>query len=162
MRNHSFALLVHSRCEPFQSLKQSLRDLSIETYSVATCREAEELISQCKPHIVFTDASLVDGSWERILNFTDTRNVPLSLIVVSAVVDTRLYLSVMERGAFDFVVPPFEHESLNFVTRSAALATQRRREALASAAAGWQPLPLSRTLLVAPGGGANGRERVNR
>jgi response regulator of citrate/malate metabolism len=102
--------------------------LSIGTYSVATCKEAKDLISQCKPHIIFTESSLRDGWWSSLLNIADAANVPLSVIVISEHPDTRLYLSVMERGAFDFLVPPFEHEPLDFV------ATQRRREALAQAA----------------------------
>jgi FixJ family two-component response regulator len=71
--------------------------------------------------------------WVSILNIADSADVPLSVIVVAGHPDTRLYVSVMERGAFDFVVPPFEHEPLSFVTRSAALYTQRRRIALAHA-----------------------------
>lgn len=134
MSEHLFALLVHDHPEVFESLRRTLRDLSVETYSVATCQEAGELISQCKPHIIFTESSLRDGWWSSILNIADTANVPLSVIVVSDYPDTRLYLSVMERGAFDFMAPPFEHEPLDFVLRSAALATQRRREALAHAA----------------------------
>ena len=134
MSERLFALLVHERPEPFESLRQTLRDLSIGTYSVATCKEAKDLISQCKPHIIFTESSLRDGWWSSLLNIADAANVPLSVIVISEHPDTRLYLSVMERGAFDFLVPPFEHEPLDFVIGSAALATQRRREALAQAA----------------------------
>jgi len=131
MREHLFAVLIHDHREPFESLRRILRDLSIETYSVSTCQEAEDLISQCKPHIVFTESSMVDGSWLSILNMAEEANVPLSVIVVGALPDTRHYVSVMERGAFDFVAPPFEHESLNFVVRSAALDAHRRREASA-------------------------------
>ena len=38
-----------------------------------------------------------------------------------------------ERGAFDFVAPPFERETLGFVTRSAALRTERRKDLAAPA-----------------------------
>jgi DNA-binding NtrC family response regulator len=128
-----FALLVADHSELFEPLRRTLTDLSIETYSVATCKEAGDLIPQCKPHIIFTESSLRDGWWSSILNIADAANVPISVIVVSEHPDTRLYLSAMERGAFDFVVPPFEKEPLNFVIRSAALHVQRRREAMAHA-----------------------------
>ncbi len=133
MAEHLFALLVHNRSESFESLKRTLKDLSVETYSVATCKEAAALIAQCRPHVIFTDKSLADGSWASILNIAESADVPLSVIVVAAHPDTRLYVSVMERGAFDFVVPPFEHEALSFVTRSAALHAHRCRNALAHA-----------------------------
>lgn len=134
MREHLFALLIHDQSEPFESLRRALKELSVETYSIATCKEAQDLISQCQPHIVFTESSVADGSWMRIVNMAEAADVPLSVIVVGAVPDMRLYLSVMERGAFDFVAPPFEHEPLDFVVRSAALNAHRRREALAHAA----------------------------
>jgi FixJ family two-component response regulator len=49
--------------------------------------------------------------------------------VAGSLPDTRLYLSVMEGGAFDFIAPPFEHSPLKFVVRSAALNTYSRRDA---------------------------------
>ena len=134
MSEHTFALLVHERPEPFERLRRSLRDLSVETYSVSSCHEAEHLISDCKPHVVFTDRALRDGSWLTILNIAESAQVPLNVVVVASQPDTRFYVSVMERGAFDFVAPPFEHESLNFVVRSAELDVRRRREGKALAA----------------------------
>ncbi len=131
MSEHLFALLVHDHPEPFESLRRTLRDLSIETYSVATCKEAEDLITQCKPHIIFAESALGDGTWASVLNMAESADVPLSVIVVGALPNTRHYLSVMERGAFDYVTPPFEHEPLNYVVRSAALNTHRRRQASA-------------------------------
>ncbi len=132
MRDHLFALLIHNRPEPFESLRGVLKDLSIETYSVETCKEAKDLISQCKPHVVFTERALVDGSWVSILTMAEEADVPVSVIVVGALPSDQLHVSVTERGAFDFVAPPFECEPLNSVVRSAALAAHCRREASAS------------------------------
>ncbi len=134
MSEHLFALLIHDQSETFETLRRTLKELSVETYSIASCKEAEDLISQCKPHIIFTESSVADGSWMTIFNMAAAADVPLSVIVVGTFPDTRLYVSVMERGAFDFVAPPFEHEPLNFVVRSAALNTLHRRQALALAA----------------------------
>jgi len=133
MSDHIFALLVHERSEPFETLRRTLKDLSVETFSVGTCKEAVDLITNCKPHIVFTDSAVSDGSWVSISNIAEQAEVPVSVIVVGTVPDTKLYLSVMERGAFDFIAPPFEHEPLNFVIRSAALNAHRRRELTACA-----------------------------
>jgi len=131
MSERLFALLVHDHPGPFESLKRALRDLAVETYSVETCKEAEDLISQCRPHLVFTENALPDGSWVNILNVAEASNVPLNVIVVGAFPDTHSYLSAMERGAFDFVAPPFEREPLSFIVRSAELDARHRREATA-------------------------------
>ena len=135
MSNHIFALLVHNRMEPFEGLKRALKELSVETYSVRTCKEAINLMTQCRPHVVFADAALTDGSWLSIANLAEQAEAPVSVIVVGTVPNTKLYLSVMERGAFDFVAPPFEHEALNFIIKSAALNTHHRRDAAAQALA---------------------------
>jgi DNA-binding NtrC family response regulator len=128
------ALLVHDGPGPFDSLQRALRELSIDTYSVSSCREARDLLSQWNPQVIFTESSLKDGPWVNILHTADSGENPVSVIVVAAHPDTRLYVSIMERGAFDFVAPPFEHESLRFVTRSAALDTQRRRDVMSQSA----------------------------
>lgn len=134
MSDHLFVLLIHDPPRRFESLRQVLGDLSIETYSVRTCKEAADLIAQCRPHIVFTQSSLPDGSWLTVQRLAEDSKVPLSVVVVAEFADTHDYVSVMERGAFDFIAPPFEHEPLRFVVRSAALDAQRRRDALAPAA----------------------------
>jgi PleD family two-component response regulator len=126
---HLFALLVHTKTEPFEALRETLHRLSVETFSVENCQQVHDLISQCKPHIIFTERWLADGSWLTISDMAEAAQVPVSVIVVAPVPDTRLYLSVMERGAFDLVAPPFEHEPLSFVVRSAALSAHQRREA---------------------------------
>ena len=129
MNDRLFVLLVHDDPEPFATLRQALRQMGIETFSVATCQDAKQLISQCKPHIVFTGDAVADGSWLRVLRMAEDSEVPLNVIVVGALPDMKKYISVMEGGAFDFVAPPFEHEPLEFVVRSAALDAHHRREA---------------------------------
>ena len=85
MSKHLLALLVHDHPEPFESLKQTLKDLSVETYSVESCKDAEDFIAQCKPQVIFTQCALPDGSWVSILNQSEAANVPLDVIVVGMV-----------------------------------------------------------------------------
>ena len=101
-----FALLVEDHSELFEPLRRTLTGLSIETFSVTTCKEAGDWISQRKPHIIFTESSLRGGWRSTILNIADAANVPISVIVVSEHPDTRLYLSAMERGALELSCPP--------------------------------------------------------
>lgn len=130
MSNNLFALLIHGHPEPFESLKRNLKDLSVDTYSVENCKDADDLIYRCKPHLVFAENCMADGSWLSILKRAEAENVPTSIIVVAAYPDMRLYVAVMEKGAFDYVAPPFEHESLERVIHSAVLDTCRRRKVL--------------------------------
>jgi DNA-binding NtrC family response regulator len=128
MNDHLLAVLVHTHREPFAALRRALNDLSVETYSASSCKEAQEFIANCRPQLVFAESSVADGSWLSIRNMAEAEDVPLNVIVVGHIPDTKHYISVMERGAFDFVVPPFEHEPLSFLIKSAARDTYQRRE----------------------------------
>src|SRR5215472_16898705 len=127
MNHHPIALLVHDQPYPLESLKAVLRDLSVETFSVRTCEEAGRLITQTEPQLVFTDTSLPDGSWADVVRMAEMASSPVDVVVVGAKEDIKLYLSALERGAFDFVLPPFEHEALEFVVESARQDVRRRK-----------------------------------
>ncbi len=135
MRDRVFALLVHENPEHFETLKATLKELSVGTYCVRTCGEAERLIAATQPCLVFTGASLPDGSWVEIINLADAAEIPIDVIVVGSSGNGRLHSSVMERGAFAFILPPFGVYSLAQVVRLAEQDVRNRREALARLAA---------------------------
>lgn len=134
MNGHCFALLVHDRPAPLDSLKSALKDLSVETYSVRSCEEAKRLIPQTQPQLVFTDTALPDGSWTDVIELAENVGSPVNVIVVGTNKDVKFYLKALERGAVDFVLPPFEREALDFVVRSAAENSRVRKHEQARAA----------------------------
>ena len=135
MAEQVFALLIHDKAKHFASLRTMLHDLSVETHTVSTCLEAASFISKRRPDVIFTECTMKDGSWADVLNLARKAGVLLSVVVVAAHADMHSYLSVMEDGAFDFVVPPFERDSLDFVVKSAAhRECHRPRQRLSSAA----------------------------
>jgi DNA-binding NtrC family response regulator len=135
MNNRLFALLLHDHSNTLESLRLALRDLSVETFSVETLEKARRLLPQTQPHLVFTDTSLPDGSWTDVINLAEKAGTPVNVIVVGGSNDMKLYISALERGAFDFVLPPFEHEPLDYVVHSASEDVARRRRELVRAAA---------------------------
>jgi DNA-binding NtrC family response regulator len=134
MNQHLSALLVYDQPHPLESLKPVLRDLSVETCSVRTCEEAGRMVTQMRPQLVFTDTFLPDGSWADVVRMAKMASSPVDVIVVGAREDIKLYLSALEGGAFDFVLPPFEHEALEFVVESARQDVRRRRQGQGGAA----------------------------
>lgn len=134
MGNRLFALLVHDCSYPMESLKAALKGLSVDTYSAQTVADSARLLSQTQPQLVFTDTSLPDGSWADVINLAAEAETPVNVIVVGVNKDVKLYISALERGAFDFVLPPFEHDALDYVVQSAAEDARRRRQALARVA----------------------------
>ena len=131
------ALLVHDRPEPMGSIKQALESQEIKTQSVSTCREAHERLGgRQTPHLVLVDPRLPDGSWADVVISAGAAPSHANVIVVSDVVDMPLYLESVQRGAFDFIVPPMSIPDFNYVVRSAVdNALQRRGSALQTPAA---------------------------
>jgi len=128
MENPLFALLIHDRPHPFEALKEALKALAVRTFSVRTCEELDRLISQTQPHLIFSDTSFTDGTWMDVVRSAEEAPVPVNVILVGANDNMKLYVSALERGAFDFILPPFERQGLEFVVTSAARDASRRRQ----------------------------------
>jgi DNA-binding NtrC family response regulator len=128
------ALLVSDGGEPFEKLELTLNNQGIATSTVRTSAEATELLEQPGSlQMIFTDTILPDGTWADVLTFAARRLVPV--VVVSRLVDVRLYIETLERGAFDFIVPPFPTTDLAHIVNRAAwnCRNAQGRQALAAA-----------------------------
>ncbi|MGH9357936.1 MAG: hypothetical protein ACRD1O_02040 [Terriglobia bacterium] len=109
MENRIPAVLLHGSTELFVGLKFALEGLSIETTQVRTCEEVRQLLSgPVPPRLVFTGATLPDGSWKEVVEAAAEAKAPASVIVVNRIPDHRLYMDAMYHGACDFITPPFE------------------------------------------------------
>jgi DNA-binding NtrC family response regulator len=107
------ALLVHDQEEPWTGLTPLLEWQGIATSRVRNCAEAEFALGSSEPHLlVLTEPVLPDGTWAEILDLAGRMPSPVPVVVVSRHVDVDLYLDVLEKGAWDFIVPPFSLSDL--------------------------------------------------
>jgi DNA-binding NtrC family response regulator len=124
------ALLVRDPGEHWGGLRIALQDQSIETSEVRTCRQASKVLQQPDPpHLVFAAGTLSDGTWVDVLQLAAEAGAFVNVIAVSPVADMEFYISVMERGAYDFIVPPFSHPDVAYIVRGAAESVCARRHA---------------------------------
>lgn len=143
-----FALLASDGSACFDELRAQLKRQGMEVWMAGSCRSAVRLLEQTHPEVVFTAASLADGTWIRIVDAAQEMDVPTSVIVVGTQADSRWCLSAIEQGAFDFTLPPFEMDHVSRLARTAAEDARRQREAEALKAIA-SPIP-SRTGYEAP------------
>ena len=130
MRKEIVALLVHSQSEHMQGLAVRLQHEGIIVHQARTWQAAAaELKRADPPQLVFSDSTLRDCNWTDIVRLAERASQPVNVIVVTRVMDTKLYLEALEGGAFDFIVPPFASLDLAHVVRCAADNVQARREA---------------------------------
>jgi len=130
MKESIRALLVRARHDPLDALRLALEEQSIGIFTAKNCAEAAlALWSDCPPHLVFTETRLADGNWADVLTLATKASAPVNVIVVAPFADMSLYLQAIERGAFDFIVPPLsDPEFLHVVRTAAENAISRRSE----------------------------------
>ena len=136
MKEEISALLLHQPTASQRLLKQALEGRSIKVDWLRNCGEALPLLRQTDPpHLVFTEALLPDGTWTDVVKLALGALKPVMVIVVSRLVDIRLYLDTMAGGAFDFIVPPMTSDELAHVLACAveSVLNLRRTQALAVA-----------------------------
>ena len=128
MKRNVYALVVHERPEPCQALKLVLRRLHVDTFSVGSCAEAAHLLEQTRPHLIFTDTKLPDGTWIDVVTLAEDAEVPICAILVGPSKDPELFQSALNYGAFDYVSPPFETEPISQLLIQAMAWVRNRRE----------------------------------
>jgi len=126
-----FALLVHDRPHPLESLKAELRNCSVETWSVKSLDDTARLLDQTLPELVFTDTQLVEGTWSDVVSLAEKAGAPANVIVVGSSADAKAYAKVMQGGTFDYLFPPFAGYSLALCMMPAAEDVRLRRHAQA-------------------------------
>jgi DNA-binding NtrC family response regulator len=130
MTEKTTALLVHQNSETLANLKGALELQGIHILQAGSRAVAKRMLGGLNPApLVFTDTQLPDGTWADILAVAENAKLPVNVIVVARLVDTRFYVEAIETGAFDFIAPPFNATDLAYVVRSALDNAVARRSA---------------------------------
>lgn len=112
-------LLVRDGAGYWSMLKAALEAQSLRVCEAGGLRQAEACLKAPEPpRMVFTAVLLADGDWERVLLLGKKAGVPV--VVVSARLDARFCLATLARGAFDFIVPPFDQDDVRYVVSNAS------------------------------------------
>jgi DNA-binding NtrC family response regulator len=125
MRARVQALLVHDEEGTWAELTALLQKHGLQTTQARNCAEAQVALRIHPPSLIFTDAVLQDGTWAGIQALAKGAARAMPVIVVSWFVDIPLYLDVLEKGAADFIVPPFRGEDIAYVVKGALLSSSR-------------------------------------
>lgn len=136
MKEEISALLLHQPTQSQRVLKHALEGRSIKVNWLRYCREALPVLKEANPpHLVFTEALLPDGTWADVVKLALAALKPVKVIVVSRLIDMKLYVETMAGGAFDFIVPPMTGDELAHILACAAESVLDLRRKRATAAA---------------------------
>jgi DNA-binding NtrC family response regulator len=129
------ALLVYHNSDTLSTLKSFLERQGVRVFHAQSRAQAQRWLGGQNPApVVFTDTRLPDGTWADILALAEEAALPVNVIVVAEVVETRRYVEAIESGAFDFLAPPFNATDLAYVIRCASDNAIARRTARPQAA----------------------------
>jgi putative nucleotidyltransferase with HDIG domain len=112
-RRKAARILIVDDEAPVRSMMGStLERLGYDVQSAASGHAAMEIMERNTFDLVLADIVMEDGSGIALLDRVHGRQPQLPVVMVTAVHDISVAIDAMRRGAFDYVLKPFEREHL--------------------------------------------------
>ncbi len=124
-------LLVEDTASILYLYHEFLTKLDVELIDATTGARALEVLRETIPDVVLLDIELPDANGIEILRAIRSRNLPSTVLVVTAHGSVKTAVEAMREGAYDFIVKPFAPDRLLVTVRNAL--ERRRLEILAAA-----------------------------
>ena len=113
------------------SLLETLEVSGIYVLPVCDCSEARRMLeSQLQVQVVLTDRALPDGDWRAVLEIVAQERANVQVVVCSRLRDHQLVIDVLEQGAYDVLIEPYQREEIRRVLESAAARSYIRSRSL--------------------------------
>ncbi|ELA3117158.1 sigma-54-dependent transcriptional regulator [Vibrio vulnificus] len=92
--------------------KQYVKDEAYDIFHVETGRDAIQFIERNTPQLVILDLKLPDMSGEDVLDWINQNDVPTAVIIATAHGSVDIAVSLMNKGAEDFLEKPIKADRL--------------------------------------------------
>jgi len=119
-------LLIGPRDSRYRALRDILTPPQWEIREAATFREAVGILDSQSVGVAICDTEIADGEWQVLLANLQDRANPPSLIVSSRLADERLWAEVLNLGAYDVLVQPFDRGEVLRVARMAWMSWRQK------------------------------------
>ncbi len=112
-------------------LFDALESCDIDVLAASDCNEGRRMLETQPPvHVVVTDTTLPDGDWRRVLEIVERGYSKSEVVVVcSCQDDPKLWLDVLEQGAYDVLVEPIQPKEAQRIVEAAAVKSDVRSHA---------------------------------
>ena len=115
-------------------LLEALESCGIDVLLVCNCNEGRWMLEiQPQVQVVLTDAALPDGDWREVLQIVTQAGINTEVVVCSRLGDHKLWIDVLEQGAYDVLVEPYDCEEVRRIVEAAADKSHMRSLPLAQA-----------------------------
>lgn len=110
-------LAVTSRASDFTSLAADLSAIGVGTCHAKGLPEAVRRANEFPISVIVCDADSVD--WEEALRVLQEVPEPGAIVFLTRLADERLWLRMLQAGAFDLLEKPYRPQDLRWVVSSA-------------------------------------------
>ena len=113
------ALVAIADRENREALIQVLDVCGLEPVFCSTIGEVRALLASEATDVLFCDTVFADSIFDDLPRATRSGESRVRMIVCSQLYDPAVYLDVMNRGAFDFIVYPYRTDDVRWVVGTA-------------------------------------------
>jgi putative nucleotidyltransferase with HDIG domain len=111
--SHSARILVVDDEGPVRSMiSAALERQGYDVQTASSGREASELLDHNSYDLLLTDIVMQDGSGIALLERVHAQQPHIPVVMVTAIHDISVAIDSMRRGAYDYLLKPFEREHL--------------------------------------------------
>ena len=113
------ALVAIADRENREALIQVLDVCDLEQVFCSTLGEVRALLASEATDVLFCDTAFADSIFDDLPRATRSGESRVRMIVCSRLYDPAVYLDVMNRGAFDFIVYPYRTDDVKWIVGTA-------------------------------------------
>jgi DNA-binding NtrC family response regulator len=113
------ALVAIADRENREALIQVLEVCGLEPIFCSTLGEVRALLASEATDVLFCDPAFADGSFDDLPRALGSGRLRTPVVVCSRLYNPAIYLDVMNRGAFDFIVYPYRTDDVQWVLGTA-------------------------------------------
>lgn len=117
-------------------LTRMLLPLSLALEHAGEVSEARRKLAEKSYGVILTEARLPDGNWIDVLNLVNDLALTSILIVTDPLADELLWAEVLNLGAYDLLVQPFDAGEVQRILFSASLRSLQKSASSQPAASG--------------------------
>lgn len=104
----SFTLIVDDEADIRELIEMTLSRMGIKSICAANVEEAKNLLRTHEINLCLTDMKLPDGDGLDLLDYVQTAQLAMPVVLITAYGNMDIAISAMKKGAFDFVSKPVD------------------------------------------------------
>lgn len=114
-------LFISPNARDARTISRMLGSVSLNLDHASSLRDASSQLRRHDYAAILTEACLPDGSWKDVLSFSEELHTSCPVVVTDRIADDLFWAEVLNLGAYDLLVQPFDTSEVQRILTSASL-----------------------------------------